>query len=63
MEDLGIHIGEWRKARSMFAQNIPEDHAKELVDATLPDELKLEVARRGRELTSLATIVCLFRRR
>ena len=28
IEDLGVHLGEWQRARAMYAHSMPEDHAK-----------------------------------
>ena len=55
IKDLAVHIGEWQKARAMYASNMPPDHVTEFFLDILPEDLKLEIHRR-RELVHLNQI-------
>ena len=57
IRNLNAHVGEWLKARTKFASQMPPEHVREYFVAILPDELRNEVQRRRRDLPRLDDVI------
>ena len=53
-------MGQWLNLRAHVAHDMPEAHARELFLGTIPDELRIEDARR-KELVDLTSTIALVR--
>ena len=53
---LNAHVGEWLRSRAKYALGMPPEHLKEFVIDVLPEELKLEIARRQATLPTLEDV-------